>query len=72
MAVLPPASIRLLPPACHSLMLDTRSPIADFYPLTFDEDFEGKRNPWEAVVLLSFIDEKRLLLHVDGIAPGKV
>ena len=59
--VLPPASQRLLPSAYRLLMLSPNSPILDFYPLEFSEDHEGKRNSWEAVVLVSFIDEERLL-----------
>jgi 5'-3' exonuclease len=38
------------------------SPIKDFYPLDFKIDFEGKRNEWEGVVQVPFIDETRLLL----------
>jgi 5'-3' exoribonuclease 1 len=71
MAVLPPASMRLIPPALRPLMLDSSSPILDFYPLDFDQDHEGKRNDWEAVVLVPFIDEKRLLTHVDSVDAAK-
>ena len=37
MAVLPPASMRLIPPALRPLMLESASPILDFYPLEFDQ-----------------------------------
>eukprot|EP00854_Cymbomonas_tetramitiformis_P005821 gene5821-7022_t len=67
MAVLPPGSHRLLPPAFHPLMLDPRSPIGDFYPQTFELDMEGKRNDWEAVVLVPFIEEARLLTALAGV-----
>ncbi len=43
------------------LMKDSRSPIIDFYPTDFRVDQEGKRNDWEGIVLVPFIDEARLL-----------
>lgn len=42
-------------------MTSTTSPILDFYPNDFDMDLNGKRQDWEAVVKIPFIDEKRLL-----------
>jgi len=42
-------------------MINTESPILDFYPKDFENDLNGKRNDWEAVVLIPFIDERRLL-----------
>ena len=42
-------------------MTESSSPIADFYPTEFRVDQEGKRNEWEGVVLVPFIDEARLL-----------
>ena len=61
LAVLPAASAGLLPPAFRHLMLDAGSPVKDFYPLDFKIDFEGKRNDWEGIVQVPFIDEARLL-----------
>lgn len=40
------------------------SPILDFYPLTFETDLNGKKADWEALVLIPFIDEHRLLSAV--------
>ncbi|KZC09221.1 5'-3' exoribonuclease 1 [Dufourea novaeangliae] len=66
LAVLSPYSKDLLPPAFHTLLTDEDSPIIDYYPIDFKTDLNGKQQEWEAVVLLPFIDEKRLL---DAMAP---
>jgi 5'-3' exoribonuclease 1 len=42
-------------------MFNESSPIIDYYPEDFDSDLNGKQQDWEAVVLIPFIDEKRLL-----------
>ena len=41
-------------------MEDEKSDIVDFYPTEFQTDLNGKTQEWESVVLISFIDEKRL------------
>ncbi|CAL1537410.1 unnamed protein product [Lymnaea stagnalis] len=61
MAVLPAASKELLPLPLQLLMTDSNSPIVDFYPVNFETDLNGKQQDWEAVVLIPFIEEKRLL-----------
>ncbi|KAH9063988.1 exonuclease II [Lactarius vividus] len=61
MGVMPEASKELLPEAYQDLMWDPNSPILDFYPQEFDQDLNGKKQDWEAVVKIPFIDEKRLL-----------
>ena len=61
MSVLPPSSAYLLPLPYQWLMKSSKSPIKDFYPESFTVDMNGKRWPWEAVVLLPFIDAKRLI-----------
>jgi 5'-3' exoribonuclease 2 len=61
MGVLPAASNHAIPPVFHPLMIDEDSEIVDFYPEDFDLDLNGKKQSWKAVVLLPFIDEKRLL-----------
>ena len=58
---LPPPSRRLLPRVYQWIMTSTDSPMIEFYPLDFKIDQDGKKNPWEAVVLLPFIDEKTLI-----------
>lgn len=42
-------------------MYDVDSPILDFYPTDFEQDMNGKKQEWEAVVKIPFIDEIRLL-----------
>merc|ERR1712137_856476 len=65
MAVFPPASSHALPRSLAALMNED-SVIGEFYPSTFDLDLNGKKRLWQAVVLLPFIDEARLL---DTIRP---
>ncbi|CAG4976578.1 unnamed protein product [Colias eurytheme] len=61
LAVLPAASKHLLPTPFHDLMTDEDSPIVHYYPVNFETDLNGKKNDWEAVVLIPFIDETNLL-----------
>lgn len=61
MAVLPARSRKLLPVVYRPLMTDEHSPIIDFYPHEVNVDLNGKSASWEAVVLLNFVEEKRLL-----------
>ncbi|KAJ1987934.1 exonuclease II Exo2 [Coemansia spiralis] len=60
MCVLPPYSRRLLPPALRPLMVDIHSPIRDMFPTSFSVDMNGKKMPWEAVVLINFVDIERI------------
>jgi len=63
MSVLPPVSAEEagIPAAMRELMKQSFSPLIDFYPVDFGLDLNGKRFTWQAVVLLPFIDEPRLL-----------
>lgn len=61
LGVLPPNSKDLLPLAYQDLMLNPNSPLIDFYPANFETDMNGKKQDWEALVLIPFIDETRLL-----------
>ena len=42
-------------------MINEDSPVKDYYPVEFGTDLNGKEQEWEAVVLIPFIDEERLL-----------
>ncbi|KAI9330895.1 XRN 5'-3' exonuclease N-terminus-domain-containing protein [Zopfochytrium polystomum] len=61
MGVLPAASGNLIPEPLRDLMTDLNSPILDFYPRSFEVDLNGKKQDWEAIVLIPFIDEARLI-----------
>ncbi|KAK5676899.1 5'-3' exoribonuclease 2 [Elasticomyces elasticus] len=61
MGVMPARSNHTIPKVFHSLMTQIDSPIIDFYPENFETDLNGKKYAWQGVVLLSWIDEKRLL-----------
>lgn len=69
MGVLPERSKQLVPPALRDLMTDDSSPIKDFYPGNFPLDMNGKKQAWEAVALIPFIDEKRLLDAINSRMP---
>ena len=45
----------------QDLMFDPNSPILDFYPTEFEQDLNGKKQDWEAIVKIPFIDQDRLL-----------
>ncbi|KAG6877497.1 hypothetical protein C0993_006599 [Termitomyces sp. T159_Od127] len=61
MGVLPAASRDNVPSAYQDLMYDSNSPILDFYPEDFEQDLNGKKQDWEAIVKIPFIDSNRLL-----------
>lgn len=50
----------------QDLMYEETSPIIDFYPRNFELDMNGKKQDWEAVVKIPFIDQKRLLKAMAG------
>lgn len=47
-------------------MYEETSPIIDFYPPNFELDMNGKKQDWEAVVKIPFIDQNRLLKAMAG------
>lgn len=67
LSVLPPQSSSLLPKVLGELMTEPSSPLAPYYPSDFASDPNGKRQPWEAVVKIPFIDGDQLLEVVNKI-----
>lgn len=65
LAVLPAASMELLPQGYRHLMTSEFSPIIEYYPVDFKTDLNGKQQEWEAVVLIPFIDERCLLAAME-------
>ena len=61
LAVLPAESVAALPIACRPLMIDPSSPIFDLYGSDAPIDPNGKHLPWLWVLLLPFVDEKRVV-----------
>lgn len=61
MSVLPAASREHVPVPYQKLMTNPDSELIDFYPTNFETDLNGKKQEWEAVVLIPFIEEERLL-----------
>ncbi|XP_061652278.1 5'-3' exoribonuclease 1 isoform X1 [Phyllopteryx taeniolatus] len=66
LAVLPAASMELLPECYRHLMTSEMSPIIDYYPTDFKTDLNGKQQEWEAIVLIPFIDERCLLAAMES------
>ena len=72
LAVQPPQSAALLPEPFRWLMTAPHSPLAPFFPSELKVDFEGKRNEWEGVVLLPFLDETLLKQCIASVPPSKL
>ncbi|KAK4534401.1 hypothetical protein CDCA_CDCA01G0426 [Cyanidium caldarium] len=74
LAVLPPPSAWCLPRPYAELMSgdDDDSPIREFYPLKAPVDKNGKRNEWEWIVLIPFIDEQRLFAAMERVRPEQL
>jgi len=67
LSVLPPQSSKLLPDPLAELMLHPSSPLIPYYPQDFTTDANGKRQSWEAVVQIPFIDADVLLDTVEQV-----
>ncbi len=67
MAVFPAASKKHVPEQWQILMTDPNSPIIDFYPEDFAVDLNGKKQSWQGVALLPFVDEKRLMKAIEPL-----
>jgi 5'-3' exoribonuclease 1 len=71
LSVLPPQSANLLPKSLGELMTYPSSPLIEFYPNEFTTDANGKRQSWEAVVQIPFIDGDQLLEVVNSVIDTK-
>jgi 5'-3' exoribonuclease 1 len=71
MGCLPPASSTIVPKPYRKLMCEPDSPIIEFYPKEFKVDMNGKKNPWEGVNILPFIDGDLLKKTIAELAPDK-
>jgi 5'-3' exonuclease len=67
LSVLPPQSADLLPKPLAELMYHPSSPLVPYYPADFQSDPNGKRQSWEAVVQIPFIEKDVLLDSVQRI-----
>ena len=67
LSVLPPQSAELLPEPLAELMIHPSSPLMPYYPQDFTTDANGKRQSWEAVVQIPFIDANVLLDTVEQV-----
>ncbi|CEP03179.1 hypothetical protein PBRA_002939 [Plasmodiophora brassicae] len=70
LGVLPPASGPLIPRALADLMTRPDSPIIDFYPTQFEVDMNGKRNDWEGIAMIPFVDQHRLIEAIRALPPS--
>ncbi|PJF18705.1 hypothetical protein PSACC_01475 [Paramicrosporidium saccamoebae] len=69
MGVFPADSRMLVPEPFRRLMTEDDSEVIDFYPTDFAIDLNGKKQAWQGVVLLPFIDEERLLGALEKVYP---
>ena len=67
LSVLPPQSSALLPKPFAELMVHPSSPLITYYPPDFTSDPNGKRESWEAIVQIPFIEADVLLETVQQI-----
>jgi 5'-3' exonuclease len=67
LSVLPPQSAQLLPQPLAELMMHPSSPLQHYYPPDFTSDQNGKRQSWEAVVQIPFIESDILLDTVQKV-----
>ncbi|ELP86283.1 5'-_3' exoribonuclease, putative [Entamoeba invadens IP1] len=67
MSVLPPFSKKCVPKSCRALLNSETSPLKEFYPETFQIDFDGYAVEYLGVVLLPFIERPKLLKYLRPI-----
>lgn len=57
LSVLPPKSANLLPEPLCSLLTDESSPLKPYCPDNFAVDISGKKQEWEGISLVPFVDQ---------------
>ena len=67
LSVLPPQSGSFLPPSYEQIMISPTSPMVPYYPKDFEVDANGKKNAWECIVRIPFIDQDILVDEVSRI-----
>ena len=67
LSVLPPQSGDFLPPSYREAMTSSVSPLVEYYPRDFEVDANGKKNSWECIVKIPFINETILVDTVSTI-----
>jgi 5'-3' exonuclease len=60
LAVLPPRSANLIPEPLCNLLTENSSELKRYCPDVFDVDVDGKKNDWEGIVILPFIDLEKI------------
>lgn len=65
LAIFPPQSAHLMP-KCLANLMKAPSPIAEFYPETFETDLNGKKAEYHAVVVLPVLDYNRIQAAYDS------
>ncbi|CDI98432.1 5' 3' exoribonuclease 1 [Echinococcus multilocularis] len=61
MFIMPAMSANIVPQPYRWLLASSGSPVSEFFPKDFETDINGKLADWEAVVLIPFIDETKML-----------
>ena len=61
LSVLPPQSGAFLPKSYENIMTSPNSPLTPYYPKDFEVDSNGKKNAWECVVKIPFINSTMLM-----------
>lgn len=67
LSVLPPQSGKFLPVSYENAMTGETSPLYEYYPKDFEVDANGKKNAWECVVKIPFINETTLVETISMI-----
>ena len=67
LSVLPPQSGSFLPKSYEATMTAPNSPLASYYPKDFEVDANGKKNAWECIVRIPFINSTLLVDEISKI-----